>query len=81
MSLKSKITEDIKLALKAGDKSRLKALRLAAAEIKQVEIDQRKDLDDSAIIDILNKMVKQRRDSIEQFQAGAREDLADIEIA
>ena len=79
MSLKSKITEDIKLALKAGDKSRLKALRLAAAEIKQVEIDQRKDLDDSAIIDILNKMVKQRRDSIEQFCAGAREDLADIE--
>lgn len=79
MSLKGKIIEDIKLAMKAGEKNRLKALRLIAAEIKQVEIDQRKDLEDPAIIDILNKMVKQRRDSIEQFCAGAREDLADIE--
>ena len=64
MSLKGKITEDIKLAMKAGAKNRLKALRLIMAEVKQVEVDQREELDGPAILGILNKMVKQRHDSI-----------------
>ena len=81
MSLKGQITEDMKSALRAGDKDRLKAVRLIMAAIKQVEIDQRIDLDDAAVLSILDKMVKQRRDSIVQFLKGARQDLADIELA
>jgi uncharacterized protein YqeY len=81
MSLKGQITEDMKSALRAGDKDRLKAVRLIMAAIKQVEIDQRIDLDDAAVLSILDKMMKQRRDSIVQFLKGARQDLADIELA
>ena len=81
MSLKGKITDDMKSAMKAGDKDRLKVVRLIMAAIKQVEIDQRTELDDAAVLSVLDKMVKQRRDSIEQFQKGGRQDLADIEIA
>jgi len=81
MSLKGKITEDIKLAMKAGAKNRLKALRLIMAEVKQVEVDQREELDGPAILGILNKMVKQRHDSIKLYRAGEREDLAQIEAA
>ena len=81
MSLKVQITEDMKSALRAGDKDRLKAVRLIMAAIKQVEIDQRIDLDDAAVLSILDKMMKQRRDSIVQFLKGARQDLADIELA
>jgi len=81
MSLKGKITEDIKLAMKAGAKNRLKALRLVMAEVKQVEVDQREELDGPAILGILNKMVKQRHDSIKLYRAGEREDLAQIEAA
>ena len=81
MSLKGQITEDMKSALRAGDKDRLKAVRLIMAAIKQVEIDQRIDLDDTAVLSILDKMMKQRRDSIVQFLKGARQDLADIELA
>ena len=81
MSLKGQITEDMKSALRAGDKDRLKTVRLIMAAIKQVEIDQRIDLDDAAVLSILDKMVKQRRDSIVQFLKGARQDLADIELA
>ena len=81
MSLKGKITEDIKLAMKAGAKNRLKALRLIMAEVKQVEVDQREELDGSAILGILSKMVKQRQDSIKLYRAGEREDLAQIEVA
>ncbi|SVC54100.1 uncharacterized protein METZ01_LOCUS306954 [marine metagenome] len=81
MSLKGKITEDIKLAMKAGAKNRLKALRLIMAEVKQVEVDQREELDGPAILGILNKMVKQRQDSIKLYRAGEREDLAQIEAA
>jgi len=79
MSLKGQITEDMKSALKAGDKSRLKVLRLMLAAIKQVEVDTRTELDDTAVLGVLTKMVKQRRDSIEQFEKGEREDLAKIE--
>jgi hypothetical protein len=81
MSLKGQITEDVKRAMKAGDKDRLKVLRLITAAIKQVEVDERKELDDAAVLAILNKMVKQRRESIRQYSDGNREDLADIEKA
>ena len=81
MSLKGQITDDMKSAMKAGDKDRLKVVRLIMAAIKQIEIDQRIELDDAAVLSVLDKMVKQRRDSIEQFQKGNRQDLADIEIA
>jgi len=81
MPLKGQITEDMKSAMKAGDKDRLKVVRLIIAAVKQIEIDQRIELDDAAVLTVLEKMVKQRRDSIEQFQKGNRNDLADIEIA
>ncbi len=81
MSLKAQITEDMKSALKAGDKDRLKVVRLIMAAIKQVEVDKRIELDDAAVLSVLDKMVKQRRDSVEQFQKGGREDLANIELA
>jgi uncharacterized protein YqeY len=80
MSLKGQILDDVKTAMKAGDKDRLKVLRLITAAIKQVEVDQRIELDDdAAVLGILNKMVKQRRDSITQFEQGNRQDLVDIE--
>ncbi|MBT8101533.1 MAG: GatB/YqeY domain-containing protein [Gammaproteobacteria bacterium] len=79
MSLKGQITEDMKAAMKAGDKDRLKVVRLALAAIKQVEVDKRIEMDDAAVLATLTKMVKQRRDSIEQFEKGDREDLAKIE--
>ena len=82
MSLKGEILDDVKTAMKAGEKDRLKVLRLITAAIKQVEVDERIELDDdAAILGILNKMVKQRRDSITQFEQGQRKDLADIERA
>ena len=81
MSLKGQITEDMKSAMKAGEKDRLKVVRLILAAIKQVEIDKRIELDDAAVLSVLDKMVKQRRDSVEQFQKGNRSDLADIELA
>jgi len=81
MSLKGQITEDVKSAMKAGDKDRLKVLRLITAAIKQVEVDQRIEVDDAITLDILNKMVKQRRDSIDQYVKGNRQDLADVEQA
>ena len=81
MSLKGKITDDMKSAMKAGDKDRLRAVRLILAAIKQIEVDTRTDLDDAAVLSILDKMVKQRRDSVEQFQKGGRDDLVNIELA
>ena len=81
MSLKAQLTDDMKTALKAGDKDRLKVVRLALAAIKQVEVDTRKDLDDAAVLGVIEKMVKQRRDSVEQFNKGGRGDLAAIEEA
>ena len=71
----------MKSAMKAGEKDRLKVVRLAIAAVKQVEVDTRKELDDSAVLGVIEKMVKQRRDSIEQFEKGGREDLAAIERA
>jgi uncharacterized protein YqeY len=81
VSLKGQITEDMKSAMKAGDKDRLKVVRLMLAAIKQIEIDKRIELDDAAVLSVLDKMVKQRRDSVEQFEKGNRKDLAEIELA
>ena len=81
MSLKDRITDDMKSALKAGEKDRLKVVRLVLAAIKQVEIDKRVELDDAGVLSVLDKMVKQRRDSVEQFEKGGRDDLAAIELA
>ena len=81
MSLKNQITEDMKSAMKAGEKDRLKVVRLIMAAIKQVEVDKRVELDDAGVLSVLDKMVKQRRDSVEQFEKGDREDLAAIERA
>jgi uncharacterized protein YqeY len=80
-SLKNQITEDMKSAMKAGEQDRLKVVRLILAAIKQVEVDKRVELDDAAVLAVLDKMVKQRRDSVEQFEKGNREDLAAIERA
>ena len=73
--LKQRITEAMKAAMRARDKARLGTVRLALAEIKKIEIDERIDLDDSRITSILDKMVKQRRDSIKQFETASRTDL------
>jgi uncharacterized protein YqeY len=81
MPLKGQITEDMKSAMKAGEKDRLKVVRLILAAIQQIEVDQRIELDDAAVLTVLDKMVKQRRDSIEQFQKGGRNDLVEIEAA
>ena len=81
MSLKNQIFEDMKSAMKAGEKDRLKVVRLIMAAIKQVEVDKREELDDAGVLNVLEKMVKQRRDSVEQFEKGNREDLAAIERA
>ena len=80
MSLKRRITDDMKTAMKAGDKERLKVVRQMLAAIKQVEVDKRTELDDAAALAVLDKMVKQRRDSVEQFERGGRDDLARIEL-
>jgi uncharacterized protein YqeY len=79
MSLKEKITDDMKDAMRAGDKPRLGVIRLILAAIKQREVDERITLDDTQVLAVLDKMVKQRRDSVTQFQAGNRQDLADKE--
>jgi uncharacterized protein YqeY len=81
MSLKGQITEDMKSAMKAGEKDRLRVVRLILAAIKQIEVDTRAELDDTAVLGVITKMVKQRRDSVEQFENGHREDLAAIERA
>ena len=69
----------MKSAMKAGDKDRLKVVRLIMAAIKQVEVDTREELDDTGVLTVLNKMVKQRRDSVEAFEKGGRDDLAAVE--
>lgn len=81
MSLKDQITSDMKTAMKAGDKDRLAVIRLIQAAIKQREVDERIVLDDAQVLSVLEKMLKQRRDSITQFEAAARTDLADKEKA
>jgi uncharacterized protein len=79
MSLKNQLTEDMKAAMKSGDKERLGVIRLVNAAIKQREVDERIQLDDTQVLGVLEKMLKQRRDSIQQFEAAARHDLADKE--
>jgi uncharacterized protein YqeY len=81
MSLKLHLTDDMKAAMKSGDKERLGVIRLINAAIKQREVDERIVLDDAAVIAIMEKMVKQRRESISQFDAAGRTDLADVERA
>ena len=77
--LKSRIQDDMKTAMKAGDKRRLGVVRLILAAIKQREVDERIELDDSQVLAVLDKMVKQRRDSLAQYQKAERADLADQE--
>jgi len=79
--LKSRISDDMKSAMKAGEKERLGTIRLILSAIKQQEVDSRKDLDDSDILAILDKMSKQRRESIDQFEKAGRDDLAGKEKA
>ena len=79
MSLKQRLIEDMKAAMKSGDKHSLGVIRLANAAIKQREVDERIELDDAQVLAVLEKMVKQRRDSVSQFEAADREDLAKIE--
>ncbi len=81
MSLKAQITDDMKAAMKAGEKDRLATIRLILAALKQKEVDDRVELDDAMILQILDKMVKQRRDSIQQYQNAGRPELADKEQA
>lgn len=80
MTLRGQIHEDMKTAMRAGDKNRLKTVRLILAAIKQIEVDQRVEPDDATVLGILSKMVKQRRDSVSQFHDGGREDLVEIEL-
>jgi uncharacterized protein len=81
MVLKTRIAEAVKDAMRARDRERLGALRLIQSEIKQFEVDERREPDDAIILAILNRMLKQRRDSIEQYRKGQREDLATREEA
>ena len=79
--LKQRLTDDMKIAMQAGDKHGLGVIRLMLAAIKQREVDERIELDDAQVLAALDKMVKQRRDSVSQYEAAARTDLADIEKA
>ena len=76
MTLKAQILEDVKSAMRARDQKRLTALRLITAAIKQIEVDQRIEIDDQAVLAVLDKMVKQRRESLEQYESAGRDDLA-----
>jgi uncharacterized protein YqeY len=76
MSLKARIQEDVKTAMRAHDRERLAVLRLITAAIKQKEVDERVELDDTQVLAVLDKMVKQRRESVEQYEKANREDLA-----
>jgi len=81
MSLKERITDDMKAAMRAKDSERLGAIRMLTAAIKQKEVDDRVELDDTGVIAIVDKLIKQRKDSIEAFQKASRQDLADKEAA
>jgi len=76
MSLKERIQEDVKQAMRARDKERIGTLRMVSAAIKQVEVDTREDLDDAGVTAVLDKMAKQRRESLEQYEKAGRDDLA-----
>jgi hypothetical protein len=81
MALKERITEDMKTAMRAGEKERLATIRLALAAIKQREVDERITLDDGQVLSVLEKMIKQRRESVAQFESGGRPDLVARENA
>jgi uncharacterized protein len=81
MALKDRITEDMKTAMRAGEKDRLATIRLALAAIKQREVDERITLDDTQVLAVLEKMIKQRREAVVQFEAGKRQDLVAKENA
>ena len=79
MTLREQLTDDIKTAMKARETERLNALRLLSAAVKQREVDERITLDDAAVVSVIEKMIKQRKDSIAQFEKAQRQDLADKE--
>ena len=81
MSLKERITDDMKAAMRSGEKQRLGLIRMITAGIKQREVDERITLDDSQVLSVLEKMIKQRKESLVQFQAGNRQDLVEKEAA
>ncbi|MDB5774131.1 MAG: hypothetical protein JWP38_264 [Herbaspirillum sp.] len=81
MSLKEQITDDMKAAMRAKDAAKLGTIRLLTAAIKQKEVDERIEVNDAQVLAIIEKMLKQRKDSISQFEAGGRQDLADAEKA
>jgi uncharacterized protein YqeY len=81
MSLKDQIKDEMKIAMKAGNKPRLAVIRLMMAAVKQIEIDERKELNDAEVLAVIDKMNKQRRESIKQYEDANRQDLADIELA
>ena len=79
MTLKAQLTDDMKAAMKAGDKERLGVIRLINAAIKQKEVDERVEMTDELVLAVLEKMMKQRKDSISQYEAAGRDDLAAVE--
>ena len=81
MSLKDQITEDMKTAMRAKDSARLGTIRLLMAAMKQKEVDERVELDDTAVIAIVDKLIKQRKDSVAAYLSAKRQDLADVESA
>ncbi len=81
MSLKAQISEDMKTAMRAKDSVRLGTIRLLMAAMKQKEVDERVELDDTAVIAIVDKLIKQRKDSVAAYQSASRQDLADVELA
>jgi uncharacterized protein YqeY len=81
MSLKERITDDMKAAMRSGEKERLGLIRMITSAIKQREVDERIVLDDSHVLSVLDKMIKQRKESLVQFQAGNRQDLVEKEAA
>ena len=81
MSLKARITEDMKAAMRSGEKDRLSCIRMLQAGIKQREVDERVELDDTQVLAVIDKMIKQRKESVAQFQAGNRADLVAKESA
>jgi uncharacterized protein len=80
-TLKERINDDVKAAMRSGERERLGVIRMITAAIKQREVDERISLDDAQVLSVLEKMIKQRKESVEQFKAGNRQDLADKEAA
>ena len=79
MTLKARITEDMKTAMKAKESAKLSAIRLLLAAVKQKEVDERIELDDTTVVAVIEKLTKQRKDSVSQYQAAGRQELADAE--